>query len=166
LLARLLREARGVISLTLDLGGRPLDVRVTHLEAFAQRDREAQATRLVNHLVDGSHSTIVLGDMNTVPAPLVRPFFATDRTAAILTRGPLADARAAFAAERGSGWPTFPADAPRWPLDWVLGTSNLIPTAVETIGDHESDHRGLYVEFEWTAAPPAELVRVGVGPAG
>jgi endonuclease/exonuclease/phosphatase family metal-dependent hydrolase len=166
LLGRLLREARGVISLTLDLGGRPLDVRVTHLEAFAQRDREAQAARLVNHLVDGSHSTIVLGDMNAVPAPLVRPFFATDRTAAILTRGPLADARAALAAESAAGWPTFPADAPRWPLDWVLGTSDLVPTLVKTIGDHESDHRGLYVQFDWTATTPAELVRVAATPAG
>jgi endonuclease/exonuclease/phosphatase family metal-dependent hydrolase len=160
LLARLLRETRGVISLTLDVGGQPLDVRVTHLEAFAQRDREAQAVRLVNHLVDGSRSTIVLGDMNAVPAPLVRPFFATDRTAAILTRGPLADARAAFAAESAYGWPTFPADAPRWPLDWVLGTTDLVPTVIKTIGDHESDHRGLYVQFDWTGSMPAERVRV------
>ena len=166
LLARILRETRGVISLTLDIGRRPLDVRVTHLEAFAQRDREAQAARLVNHLVDGARSTIVLGDMNAVPAPLVRPLFATDRTAAILTRGPLADARAAFAAESASGWPTFPADAPRWPLDWVLGTSDLVPTLVKTIGDDESDHRGLYVQFDWADTSPAELVRHGVTPAG
>jgi endonuclease/exonuclease/phosphatase family metal-dependent hydrolase len=164
LLARLLREPRGVISVTLDVGGRPLDVRVTHLEAFAQRDREAQAARLVNHLVDGARSTIVLGDMNAVPAPLVRPFFATDRTAAILTRGPLADARAAFAAESATGWPTFPADAPRWPLDWVLGTSDLVPTLVKTVGDRESDHRGLYVQFHWAVTTPAAVVRVGVHP--
>jgi endonuclease/exonuclease/phosphatase family metal-dependent hydrolase len=165
LLARLLRETRGVISLTLDVGGRPLDVRVTHLEAFAQSDREAQAARLVNHLVDGSRSTVVLGDMNAVPAPLVRPFFATDRTAAILTRGPLADARTAFGAGTAPRWPTFPAAAPRWPLDWVLGTSDLVPALVKTIGDRESDHRGLYVRFDWPLATPTELVRVDRSPA-
>jgi endonuclease/exonuclease/phosphatase family metal-dependent hydrolase len=151
LLGRLLRERRGVIALTLDVGGRPLDVRVTHLEAFAQGDRESQATRIVDGLVDRAHSTIVLGDMNAVPVPLVRPFFASDRTGTILTGGLLLDARAGVG---GTGrWPTFPADAPRWPLDWVLGTSDLVPTLMKTIGDDLSDHRGLYVRFDWPLAP-------------
>jgi endonuclease/exonuclease/phosphatase family metal-dependent hydrolase len=107
--------------------------------------------------------------MNAVPTPLVRPFFADDRTASILTRGLLADVRATFAAAPDKAlapaWATFPADAPRWPLDWVLGTSDLVPTAVQTIGGTESDHRGLFVEFDWPLASPAELVRASVSPA-
>ena len=169
LLGRLLRETRGVVAVSLDVGGRPLDVRVTHLDAFAQSDREAQAARLVDQLVDRTRSTIVLGDMNAVPAPLVRPFFGDDRTGAILTRGLLTDVRAALAAPYAAGtapyWPTFPADAPRWPLDWVLGTSDLVPTFVKTIGGTESDHRGLFVEFDWPLATPAEVVRLSASPA-
>jgi endonuclease/exonuclease/phosphatase family metal-dependent hydrolase len=169
-LGRLLREARGVIAMTLDVGGRPLDVRVTHLDAFAQGDREAQASRLVGRLVEVARSTLLLGDMNTVPPPLVRPFFADDRTGRILTGGLLADVRSAFAPRYAPGnaplWPTFPADAPQWPLDWVLGTSDLVPTMVKTVGDRESDHRGLYVEFDWPAATPAVLVQASASPAG
>lgn len=166
-LGRLFRETRGVIALTLDVAGRPLDVRVTHLEAFAQADREAQASRLVDRFVDRARSTILLGDMNAVPASAVRPFFSTDRTGAILTRGLLADARTLFAAAAGAGaslWPTFPAESPRWPLDWILGTSDLVPTFVKTIGERESDHRGLFVQFDWPLATPAELVRTSVPP--
>jgi endonuclease/exonuclease/phosphatase family metal-dependent hydrolase len=168
--ARWLRETRGVIAMTLDLGGRPLDVRVTHLDAFVQGDREAQASRLVGRLVDAARSTLLLGDMNAVPAPLVRPFFGSDRTAAILTRGLLADVRSAFAGPYAAGhaplWPTFPAASPRWPLDWVLGTSDLVPTLVKTVGDRASDHRGLYVQFDWRIATPAALVQAAASPAG
>jgi endonuclease/exonuclease/phosphatase family metal-dependent hydrolase len=156
--------------MTLDVGGRPLDVHVTHLDAFVQSEREAQATRLVDRLIDRARSTIVLGDMNTVAAPLVRPFFARDRTGTILTRGLLADVRAAYSAAYGAGtaplWATFPAAAPRWPLDWVLGTSDLRPMLVKTVGDRESDHRGLYVEFAWPLATPATAAGISASPAG
>jgi endonuclease/exonuclease/phosphatase family metal-dependent hydrolase len=168
--ARWLRETRGVIAMTLDVGGRPLDVRVTHLDAFVQGDREAQASRLVERLVGADRSTLLLGDMNAVPSPLVRPFFASDRTGRILTRGLLTDVRSAFAEAYASGsaplWPTFPAAAPRWPLDWVLGTSDLVPTLMKTVGDRQSDHRGLYVQFDWPLATSAEHVRAAASPAG
>jgi endonuclease/exonuclease/phosphatase family metal-dependent hydrolase len=167
---RWLRETRGVIAMTLDVGGRLLDVRVTHLDAFVQADRETQASRLVDRLVDAARSTLLLGDMNAVPAPLVRPLFASDRTAGILTRGLLADVRTAVAGSDAPGsaslWPTFPAAAPRWPLDWILATTDLVPTFVKTVGERESDHRGLYAEFDWPAAPPAVLVQAIAAPAG
>ena len=150
---RFLRETRGVVALTMDVGGRPVDVLVTHLDAFAQAEREAQAAHLLERFVDRSRTTILLGDMNAVPAPLARPLFETDRTAAILAGGALVDARAVYGArvnEASAGrWATFPADRPRWPLDWVLGSPDLVPALVTTVGERESDHRGLYVKFLW-----------------
>jgi endonuclease/exonuclease/phosphatase family metal-dependent hydrolase len=165
---RYLRERRGVIALTLDVGGGPVDVLVTHLDAFAQTEREAQAEHLVERFVDRSRTTVLLGDMNAVPAPLVRPLFPDDRTAAILTGGALTDVRASYAASGASvpegGFATFPSNRPLWPLDWVLASADLVPERVATIGDRESDHRGLYVKFARSrpAAEPEQLRGVGL----
>ncbi|MGH7806357.1 MAG: endonuclease/exonuclease/phosphatase family protein, partial [Candidatus Binatia bacterium] len=164
---RFLRETRGVIALTLEVGGRPVDVLVTHLDAFAQGEREAQAEHLLERFVDRSRTTILLGDMNAVPAPLVRPLFPADRTAAILTGGALADARslhaAAGAARPARGFATFPSNVPLWPLDWVLGSADLVPENVATIGGRESDHRGLYVKFLRGTSPAEPELPRGVG---
>ncbi len=158
---RFLRETRGVIALTLDLGGHPVDVLVTHLDAFAQGEREAQAEHLLERFVDRARTTVLLGDMNAVPAPLVRPLFPDDRTAAILTGGALADVRASDAASGASGpqptLATFPSNRPLWPLDWVLASADLVPQRVATIGERESDHRGLYVKFVRSAPEPEQL---------
>jgi endonuclease/exonuclease/phosphatase family metal-dependent hydrolase len=85
LLSRMLREPRGVIKLTLDFYGNPLDVLITHLDAFVLAEREAQAAHLVHRLVDPHRTTVMLGDMNAVPSALTRhrPFFSADRTHAI-----------------------------------------------------------------------------------
>ena len=162
---RFLRETRGVIALTLDVGGHPIDVLVTHLDAFAQGEREAQAEHLLERFVGRSRTTVLLGDMNAVPAPLVRPLFPDDRTAAILTGGALADVRASEAAGAPRpGFATFPSNRPLWPLDWVLASADLVPERVATVGERESDHRGLYVKFARSApvAEPEQLRGVGL----
>ena len=65
--------------------------------------------------------------------------------------GVLADARLLYAATHDlaslAPWATFPARAPRWPLDWVLATTDLAPLAVGTIGGSASDHRGLAAAY-------------------
>src|SRR5690606_7972040 len=58
LVESLVREGRGVIRATLDFHGRPLDVLVTHLEAFALGDREAQAAHLVRHFIHPERTTV------------------------------------------------------------------------------------------------------------
>lgn len=156
---RLAHEGRGVIALTIDFHGQRLDALVTHLEAFALADREAQAAHLVRHFVQPARTTVLLGDINAVPTALTygRAFFAADRTHDILTSGELADARVLRAsmepAADWAAWATYPARRPAWPLDAVLGSLDLVPQEVSAIGGSESDHRGLYVAYRVAAAP-------------
>lgn len=153
--ARLLAERRGVVRAQVDFYGRPLDILVTHLEAMSLAQREAEAAELTRHLVRPGVATIVLGDVNAVSSweTRGRSFFAADRTHDILTSGLLLDARVALAARRRatdlSAWATYPAAAPRWPLDGIFATAELAPVSAEVIGGRESDHRGLLVRYGW-----------------
>jgi endonuclease/exonuclease/phosphatase family metal-dependent hydrolase len=150
---RALSEPRGVIRLSVELDGRAIDVLVTHLDAFDMRAREHQAALLLNHLLRPDRTTVLLGDMNAVPLVLTRErrMFSGDRTHAILATGSLADASVTFASHRGerslAAWATYPADAPVWGLDWVLGSLDLSPQSVAAIGEAASDHRGLFVRY-------------------
>ena len=155
LLDRFLREARGVVTATIRTPQGEVDLLVTHLDAFAQAEREAQAVHLLRRVAPG-RTTVLLGDLNAVPTPatLERRFFEDDLTHDLLTSGSLQDARVVLAAREGLGdlsrWATFPADAPLWPLDGVLATLDLVPARAEVIGSTESDHRGLAVEYRVT----------------
>jgi endonuclease/exonuclease/phosphatase family metal-dependent hydrolase len=153
---RWIREARGVIKLTIDFNGRAVDVVVTHLEAMALSEREAQATHLLRRLIDPARTTVVLGDMNAVPAMMTheRPFAAGDRTHDILTSGSLADARVLVDARLGratfDAWSTFPSNAPAWPLDTAFASLDLLPDDVRVIGARQSDHLGFYASYRFT----------------
>lgn len=149
---RLLSEPRGVIRVIAELQRHTVEVLVTHLDAFDMRARETQAAALRARLV-APGTTVLLGDMNAVPGALThgRWMFANDRTHSILATGGLADASILFASRHRDPslrrWATFPAEAPVWGLDWVLGSLDLAPQAVTTIGAAASDHRGLYVRY-------------------
>jgi endonuclease/exonuclease/phosphatase family metal-dependent hydrolase len=153
---RLTREARGLIKFTLDFHGRPVDVIVTHLDAFVLPEREAQAAHLLRRFVDPRRTTVVLGDINAVPTIMThtRAFFAADRTHDILTSGGLADARVLHDSRHGKtdfrAWATYPAEAPEWPLDAVLGSLDLVPLTAHVMEEKHSDHRGLYVQYRLT----------------
>src|SRR6185436_4394823 len=148
-----LRERRGVLRVTLDVNGQLVDVLVTHLEAFVQSDREAQAMHLLRRFVSPERPTILAGDVNAVPTVLTggRRFFGRDRTHDILTSGGLADTRLTWAARQGASslaaWATFPADQPIWPLDAVLTSAELAVEGIDVIGGTASDHRGLVVDL-------------------
>jgi endonuclease/exonuclease/phosphatase family metal-dependent hydrolase len=149
----MLRETRGVVALGIEIDGLAIDVLATHLDAFVQAEREAQASFLVSRMIDPEIPTVLLGDMNAVPAPLVRPVFPSDRTGELLTSGALRDARGLVSSDGAERWPTFPAAAPLWPLDWILATVDLHPEAVETVGDTASDHLGLYTRYRLPPRP-------------
>ena len=154
---RLVREPRGFIKLTLEVQGRPVDAIVTHLDAFVLAEREAQAAHLLRRFIDPARTTVVLGDFNTVPTVMTytRAFLAADRTHDILTSGRLADARVLYDSRNGRSdfarWATYPASAPTWPLDGVLGSIDLVPRDVKVIRSAHSDHHGLYVEYRLAA---------------
>lgn len=151
-LAGMLRERRGVVKATVELPHGPVDVLVTHLEAVVQAQREAEAAHLVARFVDPERPTLVLGDVNAVPAhrTATRAYFRTDRTHDILT-STLVDARMVVAARAGARdlgpWATWPADRPRWSLDAALATPHLVVDRFETVGGTESDHLGLLATF-------------------
>jgi endonuclease/exonuclease/phosphatase family metal-dependent hydrolase len=153
LLGSLLREPRGVIRVTVEHHGALVDVVATHLDAFDAGQRETQAALLLGRLLVPDRTTVLLGDMNAVPGALTRGrwMFSSDRTHAILATGTLADASLVLASNRRqkslAAWATFPAAAPAWGLDWVLGSLDLAPNVVAAIGDSSSDHRGLYVRY-------------------
>lgn len=158
LLQRAVREGRGLIKLTLDFHHRPVDVIVTHLEAVAVQEREAQASHLLRRFVDPERTTVVLGDMNAVPTALTyaRTFAAADRTHDILTSGALADARVLYDARLGrtdfQAWATFPSEEPEWPLDTALGSLDLFPLEARVMDAVDSDHRGFFVAYRLTSS--------------
>jgi endonuclease/exonuclease/phosphatase family metal-dependent hydrolase len=160
-LGRLFNEPRGVLRVSVDFHGRPIDLLVSHLEAFLPSRREAQAAEVLERFVRPGATTVLLADTNTVPTAMTRqrPHLAADRTHDILTGGSLLDARIAAAARTGAGdlspWATYPAEAPLWPLDGILATPDLAPLAVDVIGGRESDHRGLAARYGWATADAA-----------
>ena len=155
LFSRILGEKRGIVRVRIDFHGQPVDVLVTHLEAFVLKQREVQAAEILRNYVRPGVPTVLLGDINAVPSDMTaaRGPFAADRTHDILTSGKLVDARVRIAALEGlkdlSIWSTYPALQPEWPLDGVFATADLLPKAVRVVGADESDHRGLLVSYGW-----------------
>jgi endonuclease/exonuclease/phosphatase family metal-dependent hydrolase len=155
LLSRVVGEARGLIHARIDFHGREVDLLLTHLEAFVLEQREAQASEILKRFLSPGRPTLLLGDINAVPSAMTarRRHFAADRTHDILTSGPLIDARVLVAARRSGAdlapWATYPAEAPRWPLDAILATAHFSPRELAVIGGTASDHRGLSGLFQW-----------------
>jgi endonuclease/exonuclease/phosphatase family metal-dependent hydrolase len=148
-------EPRSVLRVTLDVDGHPVDVLVSHLEAFAAERRAGQAAELTRRFLRPG-TTILLGDLNATDGVMLqrRVYGAYDPTLELLDEAGLLDARVVAAARTGaadlSPWATFPAQRPAWPLDAVFATTDLVPLAVDAIGDGVvSDHRGLRVRYGW-----------------
>jgi len=165
-LARLNREPRGVVEVEIDFHGRPITLLATHLEPFVVAKREAQAQELLERFVVPGATTLLLGDMNSVDTRLTaaRPLMAADRSHDLLGSGSLLDARERLAALAGyqdlATWASYPADAPRWPLDGAFASSDLVPLDARVIGGLESDHLGLSVRFALVEEPAAAAHRI------
>jgi endonuclease/exonuclease/phosphatase family metal-dependent hydrolase len=152
--SRLSGERRGVLKVTVRVQGAPVDVLVLHLEAFAAKDREAQAAHALRRFVTPGRTTVIAGDMNAVPRayPHFGFAFANDWTHDVLSSHHLADARYAFMASRGledlRAFATFPSARPQWPLDHIYGTADLLVEDVRVLPGKSSDHRGLFARYE------------------
>ena len=158
MLSRFFGEKRGIVRVRINFHDQPVDVLVTHLEAFVLSQREVQAAEILRDYVRPRISTVLLGDMNTVPSDMTaaRRLFAADRTHDILTSGRLLDARVSIAARKGahdlSAFSTYPSEKPQWPLDGIFATSDLLAQDAQVVGGDDSDHRGLLVSYGWLDA--------------
>lgn len=161
LMSRLGGERRAALKATVVVDGRPVDVLVTHLEAFDKDDREAQAAHILARMVTPGRTTILAGDLNTVPAafPERGMFPADDRTHDVVTSRGLMDPRFFLMAvdpKRGpASFATYPAAAPSMPIDAVLATTDLWPVRVDVVGGTHSDHRGLAATYRFVDEPRA-----------
>jgi endonuclease/exonuclease/phosphatase family metal-dependent hydrolase len=150
-------EPRSVLRVRVRVGERPVQLLVTHLEAFFPARRAAQAEELTRRFRASGDPTVLAGDINATDGVmnLRRGYGGYDPTLDRLAAAGLVDARVHAAARVGAGdlapWATYPAERPDWPLDAVLASAQLMPVAVHVIGDGEvSDHRGLYVRYAWS----------------
>lgn len=127
-------EPRAVLRAGIDVPGAPLEVVVTHLEAFSASERYDQAVALRSSLEDPPSRTVVLADLNAVPG---------SEEAVALAAG-LQDAWAVVG--DGDGW-TYPASEPGRRIDQVLVSPDLQVHAARVPTTDSSDHRPVVVEL-------------------
>lgn len=157
ILAGFFGEPRGALRVTLEIGGRAVDVVGTHLDANRVSAREAQAIDVLRRAVRRDRATIVAGDMNSSPDVGGRAYRPGDRTYAVLTSGPLLDARALLGPDPGS-FATVPSTRPRWPIDAVFASPALLPLDVKVLPGTASDHRGVAATFTFSTPAQARLL--------
>lgn len=161
LMSRLGGERRAAAKATVRVDGRLVDVLVTHLEAFDKDDREAQAAHVLARMVTPGRTTILAGDLNSVPAmfPENGMLPDDDRTHDVLTSRGLMDPRfflmARDARRDAASFATYPSKAPSLPLDGVLATTDLWPLDARVVGETQSDHRGLVARYRFADEPRA-----------
>ncbi|MDN4172714.1 endonuclease/exonuclease/phosphatase family protein [Nocardioides sp. SOB77] len=132
------QEQRGLLRVTLDLGGRALDVYGTHLQHTRGAIRIIQLRAVRRMVVARSGRTtpfLLGGDLNATPdspAMAVARSFALDPWPAV---------------GRGEGL-TVPPRVPRRRVDYVLHSPHLLPTSAQVLRSAISDHRAVRVTFD------------------
>ena len=124
----------GLLEATVDIHGTAVRVFNTHLDYRADPAvRFQQVKEILNYVGDSPLPTILLGDLNATPeAAELQP---------LVQRLP-------------DGWPpsageglTYPADAPRKRIDYVLTSRHFQVKAAEVPSTLASDHRPVVVEL-------------------
>jgi endonuclease/exonuclease/phosphatase family metal-dependent hydrolase len=131
---------RGLLRVTVDVEGVPVDVFGTHFENTSAAARRAQA-REVGRTVSRSPRPFVLGgDLNAPPSGVALEI--------LLGRFGLTDSWPV--AGRGEGL-TVPAAAPRKRIDYLLSDDQLVPRRSEVLLSRVSDHRAVRTVFDVAA---------------
>lgn len=127
--------APGLLDVVLDVRGQPVRVFNTHLDYRKDPAVRAQQVReMLGHIGDLDVPTLVFGDMNAAPnAPELQP---------LLQR--LHDAWSGTAASPGF---TYPAEAPRERIDYVLVSPQFSVRSVRVADTEASDHRPVVAEL-------------------
>jgi endonuclease/exonuclease/phosphatase family metal-dependent hydrolase len=147
-------EPRGALRASFEIGGHAIDVVGTHLDADQVSVREAQAIDVLRRTLSPGRATILAGDMNSSPDIADRRYAAGDRTYVVLTSGPLIDARAVVGSDPGQ-FATVPSTRPRWPIDAIFASAELLPLAVAVLPGTSSDHRGVAATFAFATPEQA-----------
>ncbi len=127
---------RGLLRVTVELDGRPVDVFATHFENTSPTARRQQA-REVGRTVSRSPRPFVLGgDLNASPEGVALE---------VLAGFGVADAWDAVGTDDGL---TAPAAAPRRRIDYLLSDERLQPLRSEVLLSRISDHRAVRTVFE------------------
>jgi endonuclease/exonuclease/phosphatase family metal-dependent hydrolase len=126
--------APGLLDAVLDVQGHPVRVLNTHLDY--RKDpavRSQQVQQMLGFIGDMSVPTLVFGDMNAAPsAPELQPL--------------LARLHDAWAGSTTPGF-TYPADAPRERIDYVLVSPQFSVRSVRVPDTQASDHRPVVAEL-------------------
>ena len=127
---------RGLLQVTVELDGRPLDVFATHFENSSPAARRAQARVVGQAVTRGQHPFVLGGDLNATPDGVALR---------VLARSGMVDSWSVVG--RGPGF-TVPAAAPRKRIDYLLSDDRLVPVRSEVVLSLVSDHRGVRTDFE------------------
>lgn len=128
-------EQRGLLRVTLRVGGLWVDVFGTHLQHTSGTIRIEQMRAIKDAVAGDLRPHLLGGDLNAVP----------DSPALAIAESFLADPWAEVG--EGPGL-TVPAGEPHRRIDYVLHSDDWVPTAATTLVSEVSDHRALRVEFE------------------
>jgi endonuclease/exonuclease/phosphatase family metal-dependent hydrolase len=147
-------EQRGLLHASVDVGGLPVSVYVTHLENTSKRARLEQIRAIAPILAADPAAKILGGDLNSIPA------------SAVLARSRTLMADTWLAAGHGPG-DTVPAWAPHARIDYLLyrGGSGvtITPLRAEVLPRVVSDHRAVWASYRLSTG--ANRVCIPVLPA-
>jgi len=130
-------EHRALLRITVSVGGRPVDVYVTHLEARDRTQRSLQAGAVASAVAQRGGTAVVLADLNAEPgASELMPF-----TAVVQDAWP----EVARPGDRGH---TFPASKPRKRIDVVFHTPGIVVTSARVLETLASDHRPIVADID------------------
>lgn len=128
-------EQRGLVSVRVNVSGRPVAFGTTHLEHTSRGLRRRQVGEVLEQLADGPASAVVVGDLNaTARSPEVRVLLGTLRDA--------------WAAGRGDGY-THRTERPRRRIDYVLHTPDLVAERAYVVGGDGSDHLAVVADLSF-----------------
>lgn len=130
---------RGLLRVTVDLDGVPVDVFATHFENTSPAARRQQAREVARTVTRSPRPFVLGGDLNASPGGVALQ---------VLDRSGVVDAWAL--AGRGDGF-TVPAWAPRKRIDYLLSDDRMVPRRSEVLLSRVSDHRPVRTVFDVAA---------------
>lgn len=131
------RDTKGFVAATLSgdsIAAPPIDVVSIHLDFLAERVRQRQVERLVDHFRGHDRPLVLMGDFNCEWSERRR---CLERLRRELRLRPV----------DGTGHATFPSWRPLIRLDWILVSDELAFSGYETLPDQLSDHLGVVAEI-------------------